>query len=270
MSLATALAHLYIANWKYSPNHQSKSHLAHLLDRIFKSFQVNTPYGIKLNIFLSSSMDMSYCEPQTTNPHYKTVEIISQLEEGDLFLDIGSNIGFFGLIAAKKVGKTGLVVCFEPSAREFIRLVKNIELNGAKNIIFFNTALSDQVGVSRFLTAKSHTGLNFLAETASNEDFEESLIPTIKGDLVLEPLLQQVSGKIIVKIDVEGAEYQVICGMQQFLSNPRVECVVAEVTPKFLKRFNHTQEMLYEKMQMLGFKPTVLSSEWQYDEIFMR
>jgi FkbM family methyltransferase len=270
MSLASALANIYISHWKYTPNRQTEFWLARLLDRVFKSFQVSTHYGIRLNIFLSSGMDMSYCEPQATNPHHKTVEILNQLEEGDLFLDVGANIGFFGLIAAKKVGKTGLVVCFEPSAREFVRLIENIELNGAKNTIFFNTALCDRVGVSRFLTAKSHTGLNFLAETNSDANFVESLVPTIKGDLVLEPFLAQIDGKVIVKIDVEGAEYQVICGMQQFLSHPKVKSVVVEITPKFLARFDRTKEMLYEKMQMLGFEPTVMSDEWQYDEIFKR
>ncbi|MDX1978410.1 MAG: FkbM family methyltransferase [Pseudanabaenaceae cyanobacterium bins.68] len=270
MPLASAIAQIYISHWKYTPNYRGKFFLAKCLDRIFKSFKARTAYGVQLNIFLSSSMDMSYCEPIATNPHHHTVEVLKQLKPGDLFCDIGSNIGFFALIAAEQVGKTGLVVCFEPSAREFTRLVQNLADNQAENVVFFNTALSDQVGVARFLTAKTHTGLNFLADTASNPDFDACLIPTLPGDLVLEPLLAQRTGKALVKIDVEGAEYQVICGMEQFLANPLVHTVVVEVTAKFLARFGHTPAMLYAKMAELGFRPTIESAAWQYDQVFVR
>mgnify|MGYP005841533179 CR=1 FL=1 len=270
MPLASTIARIYIFHWRYTPNYRGKFFLAKFLDRLFTSFKANTAYGVKLNIFLSSSMDMSYCEAIATNPHHHIVELLNQLEPGDLFCDIGANIGFFSLIAAQRLGKEGLVICFEPSAREFTRLVQNLDDNHVENVVFFNTALSDQVGVARFLTAKTHTGLNFLGDGADSDEFDSCLIPTVPGDLLLEPLFAQRTGKAIVKIDVEGAEYQVISGMEQFLANPRVHTVVVEVTPKFLARFGHTREQLYTKMASLGFQPTVESTAWQYDQIFVR
>ncbi|MFN5513603.1 MAG: FkbM family methyltransferase [Cyanobacteriota bacterium] len=84
-------------------------------------------------------------------------------------------------------------------------------------------------------------------------------------------LQQEYSSKnIIVKIDVEGAEFSVLLGMKNFLKIEKVSAVVIEITPKFLNRFGHTKEMIYSFMNDCGFTPTVQSTEWQYDEVFVR
>jgi Methyltransferase FkbM domain len=73
-----------------------------------------------------------------------------------------------------------------------------------------------------------------------------------------------------VKIDVEGAEYAVLSGMKSFLKKNNLKTVIVEITPKFLKRFNHNKDGIYALMEECGFQATVHSSDWQYDEVFIR
>ena len=67
------------------------------------------------------------------------------LKEGDIFLDIGANVGLFSLYAAKKVGSTGSVIAFEPAYDTYNRLLENCELNKLSNVRPFKLGLSKKM-----------------------------------------------------------------------------------------------------------------------------
>lgn len=75
-------------------------------------------------------------------------------------LDVGANTGYFSLLAARLVGSEGLVIALEPSQREFQRLLANMQLNHANNVLALNLASGDRLGVSRLTVEPDHTGLN--------------------------------------------------------------------------------------------------------------
>ena len=56
--------------------------------------------------------------------------IAGSLDDGDCFYDVGANIGFFSLIAARRVGETGKVYAFEPVHRNAAGIERSAELNG--------------------------------------------------------------------------------------------------------------------------------------------
>ena len=262
-SLPEIIAQAYITYCKYMPNHKGRYRFAKILDYIFNSFELRTPSGPILEIFLSSSMDLSYYNTDVNISHLNILKIIHSIQEGDLFIDIGANIGFYAILASKFVGRSGRAICFEPSPREFRRLLKNVELNKVTNLLPYNIALSDYVGESKFVIAESHTGLNFLS---NNSQKNCVLVPVCTGDSLLQYLKKET--KKIIKIDVEGAEYFVISGMKNLLKTQNIEVVIVEITPEFLARFGHTKDMVYELMTECGFTPTIQSTAWQYDEIF--
>ena len=253
------------------PDHRGRHRMAKVLDSLFSSFKLKTPSGIVLDVFLSSSMDLSYYKDSFGSSHDKILEVIEQLTDGDIFIDIGANIGFFSILASLKVGENGRVICFEPSFREFSRLLKNIQLNNCKNLLPYNVALANRIGESQLFIEESHTGLNFLMDIANKDDSNKNpasvLVPVLTGDLLLQNLNRHA--KKVIKIDVEGAEFEVISGMRSFLQQDNIATVVIEITPKFLARFGHTKQMIYTLMTDCGFKPTVESTEWQYDEFFV-
>ena len=60
--------------------------------------------------------------------------VLSRLRTGDVFLDVGSNLGLFTVFAAKAVGPGGTVVAFEPETVAHNRLTGNIRLNDLRNV----------------------------------------------------------------------------------------------------------------------------------------
>jgi hypothetical protein len=77
-----------------------------------------------------------------------TLNIISQcLNEGDIFIDVGANIGLMTLLGARRVGPSGGVYAFEPAPATFGLLQDNISLNQMKNIHAMNVGLGSAQGV---------------------------------------------------------------------------------------------------------------------------
>ena len=72
------------------------------------------------------------------------VELVkNEIDEGDIVLDLGVNIGYYTLIFSKIVGKDGHVFAFEPDPNNFVILEKNIEINKIKNTISIQKAVSN-------------------------------------------------------------------------------------------------------------------------------
>jgi len=271
--LSSTVAHTYILYCQNTPNHRGRQRLAKILDWLFGSFTVKSSLGQLLEVYLSSSMDLSFITKNGIKSHERITEIIKELKEGDVFIDIGANIGFFSLFAAGVVGQSGRVLSYEPSPREFKRLLNNIEINGANNILPYNLALSDYVGEAKLcISEKVHTGINALIAT-SQDNSAYKLAPICSGDLLIAPFLDPFLDRDMtcaIKVDVEGAEFLVLSGLRSCLNSKNIKSVVIEITPKFLARYGHTKEDIYNLMSQYGFEPTLNSSDWQYDEAFIR
>ena len=272
MSIFSSLvAQSYIAYCENMPNHRGRHRIAKTLDKIFNSFEVEDSLGQKLEIYLSSSMDLSYFGKEGVKSHSPILKAVETLTEGDVFIDVGANIGFFSLYASRLIGESGRVLSFEPSQREFRRLLSNIESNKRSNILPYNLALSDKVGDAYFsISRKSHTGINSLNKRTSRTD-HTAIVPTCKGDLFINPFIEKADN-CVIKVDVEGAEFLALSGMSSCLKSKNISLVVVEITPDFLSQFNHAKQDIYELMEDCGFVPTMVSShsEWQYDEVFVR
>ncbi len=133
-------------------------------------------------------------------------QFIAQLAlKGTTVLDIGAHTGFFSILLSQLVGSDGRVISFEPLPRNLEFLYQHIHLNQPKNITVYAVAVGREDGKTKFNT--------------SNDSFQGSVCD--KGDLEvevrsldsLEPFQSRVS---IVKIDVEGAEAEVLKGGLSF------------------------------------------------------
>ncbi|WP_339869207.1 FkbM family methyltransferase [uncultured Algoriphagus sp.] len=134
------------------------------------------------------------------------------LKTGDTFIDVGANQGEYSLWAARKVGTNGKVVSFEPMPQLFDQLTANIRLNESfqKTISPVKLGLSDKKGeVTLYASEDSNEGTNTIYNT---EKFSIEL-----GKIQLDTLDEQIEELKInkvnfLKIDVEGAELQVLKG----------------------------------------------------------
>lgn len=143
-----------------------------------------------------------------------------ELEEGMVFLDVGAHIGKYAVRAAVKVGDSGRVVAVEPDRDNFQLLVKNIALNGLRNCIPLRIAAYSSEGEITLFKGPSS------AEHSTSEDFGKGSYKVQAR--VLDNVLKEigVAGLDLIKIDVEGAEIDVLRGLEGTLRKGKTRLIM--------------------------------------------
>lgn len=144
----------------------------------------------------------------------RTTDFVKEhLKKGQVFLDVGAQVGYYTLLASQIGAK---VYSFEPSVENRQFLEKNIAQNNCQNVKVFNQALSDKNGKATLFKGRT-PGENSLIGQGEGEEIE-----TIRyDDLKLEV-------PDMIKIDVEGAEKQVLEGMPNFLTAKKPVILIIE------------------------------------------
>jgi FkbM family methyltransferase len=151
----------------------------------------------------------------------------SALSPGQVFLDVGANIGYFSVLAARKLGPAGHVYSVEPHPRMAEILRRNAWINGCGEIITLwrNAAWSESQTLTFNLrvnyAANSSAGVMTADALAHLQDEQESI--DVEA-VALDELLDQVPRVDVMKIDVEGSEVQAFRGFAKTLDkNPDLE-----------------------------------------------
>jgi FkbM family methyltransferase len=171
------------------------------------------------------------------------------LQPGDTAVDIGANIGLLTMACARAVGFGGNVFSFEPEKRMADLLERTIAMNGLAQVKLFRQAVSAEPGTLSFnvSTIPGHSSLFALPE---NEAGHVQEVEVVRLDDVV-PAGQRVD---LVKIDVEGAEMEVVKGMRRILDeNPNI-VVVAEFGISHLRRVGRTSGDWFGAFEAHGLK----------------
>ena len=178
----------------------------------------------------------------------------SFLRDGDIFIDVGSNLGLFTLIAARKIGPTGRVIAFEPSPVTFTRLKENVQLNGLTNVQCVNAALSDQSGVSDFTQSEDgFAAWNSFAAPTKGERLSTVPVKAITWDEFAKQ--QGLVGRVaMMKIDVEGWESRVIQGARLCLSRDDAPLLQVEFTDEAARAAGTSCGALYAALEDFGYR----------------
>ena len=143
------------------------------------------------------------------------------LKRGDTVVDCGAYIGEFTLYASKAVGPEGKVIAFEPEPALYKKLEANIALNDAKNVILVNKGVWSGEGALKFI-GNDKDGYSFMV--ADKADGTVSL-PVTTLDAALRHI--GVTKVDFIKIDVEGAEMEVIKGAAKTLAGSHAHLAIA-------------------------------------------
>ncbi|MDR3678101.1 MAG: FkbM family methyltransferase [Acidobacteriota bacterium] len=189
--------------------------------------------------------------------------VLPCLHSGDVFLDVGANIGIFTILSALVVGEKGKVMAFEPETHNFEMLERNISVNSLKNVAAFKAALGEENSKGQLFVDRPAASL-MPSEIAPKEGESVESVEIVNGDDFRRT--HGLPYPRVVKIDVEGFEYVVLRGLRETLSNPATELVVCEVHPYLLPK-GTTQAMITEFMAALGFDD--ISEMQRRDEIQM-
>jgi FkbM family methyltransferase len=137
--------------------------------------------------------------------------IRSRLKAGDVFVDVGANVGFDSLLAARMVGASGGVVAIEASPAVFERLRETLRINGSPtNVRTINKAAAAGAGVLTIYAGPEHNvGLTTTVPRGTMPKACEVEAAPLR-DLLQQEEIERVR---LIKIDVEGGEDSVLAGM---------------------------------------------------------
>lgn len=159
-----------------------------------------------------------------------TAFISERLRDGDGFIDVGANIGYFTALAARRVGPTGRVLAVEASPAVFASLAETIRLNElGEGVRPLNKAAAAKRGSITVYAGPDHNiGLTTTVQTRGFE--QQGLVEALPLDDLLTR--DELRAARLVKIDVEGAEDEVLAGMGGFLTACRNDAeILVEVSP---------------------------------------
>ena len=154
------------------------------------------------------------------------------LKPGDMYVDVGANIGMHTLAAARAMQGVGRIIAFEPFGRTKEMLEKTIWLNGFSRIAEIHEAAVSNVGGQRKLYISSASALNSLLPL---EDTQRISVPSVDVCVVrLDGVIPPGNRIDLIKIDAEGAELEVLEGAEPFITgNPDIALIVefGSITP---------------------------------------
>ena len=171
---------------------------------------------------------------------------------GMIVVDVGANIGYHSIFLATLVGQNGRVYAIEPGRDNFAYLKKNVQFSTMENIKVFPCAAGVERRQREFHLHRRSTLHSFHASIGSYETVE-----------VQEVLLDEVVNEPVdfVKIDVEGAEIEVLTGMNQMLrSNQEIQLLV-EWNPGALASAGYSAKTLPEFLMTQGFELSLIEKK---------
>jgi FkbM family methyltransferase len=174
------------------------------------------------------------------------------LGTGDVFVDIGANIGLFTLKAAKLVGPSGRVLAVEPGRETAVRLTKNLALNRYHHIEHLPVALSDREGVALL----HHVMLGGDSQGFSLLDYGEGKVATEEVQCrPLDGVVAQfgLTRLDCIKIDVEGAEPLVLKGGAETLSKLR-PIIIFEVNTVAVRDDDTARTAAWDVLAGFGYR----------------
>jgi FkbM family methyltransferase len=199
----------------------------------------------------------------------ETVDLFGAIvRPGMTAVDIGAHVGFFTKHLSKLTGPTGKVIAFEAHPETYQILVRNCRK--LVNVSTVNAAVTDTDGEVTLYDSGGSTGSNSLI--ASRSDYAGS--NTVRA-VRLDDFLAG-SNVDVVKIDVEGAELEVLQGMRETLARSSDVSIVIEFFPPVWADHAEGPRVLLDRLESLGLELFVIGtggtrtpvSEWDSFDAF--
>jgi FkbM family methyltransferase len=205
-----------------------RTFLEHATHRFVIRRQLPSPFS-GVSIFASSEGGLRYLWPSLKRVDPTLLRLVGEVvKPGHVVWDIGANLGLFSFAAAASAGPSGRVLAIEPDATLVTLLRRSAALNPSHAPVeVLPVAVAANLAISRFHIARRNRSTNFLdgfGTTQTGGVRTTELVPT----MTLDWLAANFPLPNVIKIDVEGAETEVLTGAAEALKNlPIIICEVA-------------------------------------------
>lgn len=176
------------------------------------------------------------------------------LRPGDVFVDVGANVGLYTAIAARLVGPRGRVHCFEPTPETFRRLTENVRINGLDNVVCSQKGLSDMPATLGFkMSVDGLDAWNSFGQPAHEGAFISEGVDVTPFSLYAREAGLCPGDVDLMKIDVEGWEERVLAGAGDFLSHPDGPALVVETNDAAARAAGSSPEAIVRALEEFGY-----------------
>lgn len=170
----------------------------------------------------------------------ETLRWIESFHDGEVFFDVGANIGLYSLYCAK-LHPNSWVFAFEPDMKNYLRLLENRKLNGFDNIHAFRIGMGASEALSFFYPIKDEEGASGGQIGCPINEKGESYqpidaVPTLVMSLDYFTYKYSVVMPNHIKIDIDGLEESVIIGMNEILKSQVLKSVLIELNERTNKK----------------------------------
>jgi FkbM family methyltransferase len=176
------------------------------------------------------------------------------LREGDTFVDIGANEGWYSLIAASLVRSAGSVIAVEPQERCWPAIHRNFLLNGFFNYRVIPYAVGDMEGEIEMVlypslnneasTLVARRRTRFMKRQNTRVTTLERIVKSLKLDVIR-----------LLKIDCEGYELKVLIGAERLLESGSIAHLLIEIHPRELGEMGRHESEVTDYLRSLRFHP---------------
>lgn len=179
--------------------------------------------------------------------------LLHLLRPEDLFVDVGSNVGGYTVLASAVAGARS--VAFEPVPETYAELLRNVRLNGIEMLVQAHCcALGEEAGEVRMTAGRG--GLNHVVANGTTPRAVEAA--TVKVDAArLDTVLAGAPCRLM-KMDAEGFELNILRGAPETLARPSLQALIVELNGSG-GRYGISDDDVHREVAGFGFEP------YQYD-----
>jgi FkbM family methyltransferase len=178
----------------------------------------------------------------------------SAVRGGDVVYDLGAHVGLYALLASDLVGPQGRVYAFEPLPRNIRYLLKHLQMNHVGNCTVVEAAVNDADGYESF-DLGPHPAMGFLGSPCG----EAMRVRTVTIDALVRT--GRIQPPMVVKVDIEGAEFDALCGASDVLGEHRPIVFLATHGPELHRRCCELLVSLGYSLRSLNRLPIATTSE---------
>jgi FkbM family methyltransferase len=228
--------------------------------------------NVVLTRIWSEQMMMVYTGDMIVMPHlinigmnepHVTRTLVSLTRPGDVFVDVGANIGYYSVLAGWRTYPGGQIWSFEPSPNIFTTMRSNIHNNGFTGFAHTRKiALSDHRGSTSLRIFKGYEATSTIRDVPDGfvrhtevETGHESYLVDVEID-TLDSQMADVPKIDVMKIDIEGHEPEMMRGAVKILSRSPTIKIVMEYVPPIMGA--EPTRLLLELLRELGFSIYVI------------
>ena len=236
-----------------------------------KTVSTKTFFGERMNILLPASTDIYLTGGKSHDSEIRLAKfLVRNLEEGDVFIDVGAHYGYFSRLSAHLMGNSGKVFAFEASPQNFEILERNTSKRDT--ITVYNQAISDtqsEIAFYEFPNLYSEYSTMDIEQFENEAWFDEFKPQAISIEAItLDEFVsaQKILPKV-VKIDVEGAEYKVVKGFQTSLQANTSRSLIVIMEYLSHTRGNAPHMQSEKSLREWGFEPRIIDRSGDLQEV---